>query len=111
MTTVLLTLLLAQAGGAAAQLDRGQKLFQAGDLDGAMKEFDAAAKTDPKDPRAPYLRGVVFEKKGAPLVAEKAYRDALSRRSFPPAHSNLGALLLARGERAQAEKELQAAIK
>jgi tetratricopeptide (TPR) repeat protein len=111
MTSFAMVLVMALAGGAAAQLDRGQKLFQAGDLDGAMKEFDAAAKADPNDPRAPYLRGVVFEKKGAPQAAEKAYRDSLGRRSFPPAHSNLGALLLARGERGEAEKELQAAIK
>ena len=52
-----------KANPAAAHLERGQKLIQSGDLAGALEAFDAAAKADPKDPRAYYLRGVVLEKR------------------------------------------------
>jgi tetratricopeptide (TPR) repeat protein len=77
-----------------------------------LKEFEAAAKADPKDPRAPYLRGVALEKKGDAAGAEKAYREAVARDArFPPAHNNLGAMLIAKGDWAAAEKELQAAVK
>src|SRR6185295_15081069 len=112
MTCTTVVLWLALAGGAAAQLDRGQKLFQAGDVAGALREFDAAAKADPKDPRAPYLRGVALEKKGDSAAAEKAYRESIARdAAFPQAHNNLGALLLARGDQPGAGRELQAAVK
>ena len=64
-------------GRAAAQLERGQRLFESGDLAGALAAFDAAVKSDPKDPRAHYLRGVALEKKGDAAGAEAAYRRAV----------------------------------
>jgi Tfp pilus assembly protein PilF len=112
---VVMLLLAAPASGAgssnAADLERGQKLFQAGDLAGALQAFDSAAKTDRRDGRPLYLRGVVLEKKNDLAGAEKAYRDALARDGkLAPAHNNLGALLLGRGgDLAGAEKELLAA--
>jgi Flp pilus assembly protein TadD len=101
----------AGAKGAAADLERGEKLFRAGDLTGALQAFDSAAKADGKDPRGPYLRGVVLEKKNDLAGAEKAYRDAVARDGkFAPAHNNLGAILLGRNELDAAEKEIQAAL-
>ena len=98
------------AKGGAAELERGQKLFKAGDLAGALQAFDNAGKTDAKDPRAPYLRGVVLEKKNDGPGAEKAYREAIARDGhFGPAHNNLAAILLGRNELPAAEKELLAA--
>ena len=98
------------AKGGAAELERGEKLFKAGDLAGALQAFDNAGKADAKDPRAPYLRGVVLEKKNDGAGAEKAYREAISRDSqFGPAHNNLGAILLGRNDLPAAEKELLAA--
>jgi Flp pilus assembly protein TadD len=112
---VLVLLLAAGPGGAAAkggaaELERGEKLFKAGDLTGALQAFDNASKTDPKDARAPYLRGVVLEKKNDLAGAEKAYREAIARDGrFGPAHNNLGAILLGRNDLPGAEKELVAA--
>jgi Flp pilus assembly protein TadD len=98
------------AKGSAAELERGEKLFKAGDLAGALQAFDNAGKTDVKDPRAPYLRGVVLEKKNDVTGAEKAYREAIARDGhFAPAHNNLGAILLGRNDLPAAEKELLAA--
>ena len=48
----------------ATLLDKGERLFRQGDTAGALRAFDEAAKADPKDARAPYLRGVALEKKG-----------------------------------------------
>jgi len=120
LTAVAAIIMLAQGGAlpgpqkanpAAAHLERGQKLVQSGDLAGALEEFEAAAKVDPKDPRAYYLRGVVLEKRHDTAGAERAYREAVGRDGrFAPARNNLGAMLLGKGETAAAEKELQAAI-
>src|SRR6185369_4709754 len=128
MTSMAMVLLLALAGGAAAQLDHGQKLFQAGDVAGALKEFDAAAKADPKDPRGPYLRGVALEKKGDAAAhfnlgllrdgedkhaeAVTAYRQAVKLRPDDPAiHLNLGAALRRSGDLDGAITELQFATR
>jgi Flp pilus assembly protein TadD len=96
--------------GGAAELERGEKLFKAGDLAGALQAFDNAGKSDAKDARAPYLRGVVLEKKNDLAGAEKAYREAIARDAhFGPARNNLGAILLGRSDLPAAEKELLAA--
>jgi tetratricopeptide (TPR) repeat protein len=109
--------LLAAAGpgpGAAApdknvtaEIARGQKLLDAGDLAGALQAFDGAAKLGPKDPRPVYLSGVALEKKNDLAGAEKAYLDAIARdASFAPAHTNLGALWLSKGDLASAERQI-----
>jgi Flp pilus assembly protein TadD len=59
----LLTLLaLADSGGAAPLLEKGERLFRQGDTSGALAAFDEAAKADPQDPRPYYLKGVALEK-------------------------------------------------
>src|SRR5215510_3642300 len=69
----------AEGGGAADLLDKGEKLFRQGDTAGALRAFDEAAKVDPKDARAPYLRGVALEKKGDTAAAIAAYREAIAK--------------------------------
>ncbi len=101
------------AGGKAVPfLEKGQALFKAGDLDGALAAFNAAAAADPKDARAPYLRGVTLEKRGDAGGAIAAYKAALARRpAFAEASNNLGALLLAKGDAGGAAAALEAATK
>src|SRR6478609_8985682 len=102
----------AEGGGASDLLDKGEQLFRQGDTAGALKAVDEAAHVDPKDARAPYLRGVALEKKGDTGAAMAAYRDAIARRpGFAEAHNNLGALLQAKGDAAGAVAELDAAVK
>src|SRR5579872_5779302 len=90
-----LGLLLALAGAdsaAAPLLEKGERLFRQGDTAGAIAAFEQAAKADPKDARAPYLRGVALEKKGDAAGAVTAYRAALARKpAFAEANNNLGA--------------------
>lgn len=108
----ILVALLAAAGpgpdkNVAAEIARGQKLFESGDLAGALEVFDGAAKAAAKDPRPAYLCGVVLEKKNDMAGAEKAYLDAIGRDpNFGPAHSNLGGLLLGKGELALADRQI-----
>src|SRR5947208_9345510 len=99
-------------GPAVPLLEKGQRLFQQGDLAGALRAFDAAAKADPKDARAPYLRGVTLEKKGDAAGAAAAYKQAIARQAdFAQAHNGLGTLLQAQGDKAGAAAEFQAAVK
>jgi len=102
---------LVRANPAAAHLEQGRRLVQSGDLAGALEAFDAAARADPKDPRAYYFRGVVLEKRHDLSGAERAYREAVDRDGrFAPARNNLGAMLLDKGDTVAAEKEIRAAI-
>jgi tetratricopeptide (TPR) repeat protein len=94
----------------AAEVARGQKLLDSGDLVGALQAFDGAAKAGTKDPRPAYLCGVVLEKQNDLAGAEKAYLDAISRDpNFAPAHDSLGAMLLGKGDLPVAEKLIVAA--
>jgi tetratricopeptide (TPR) repeat protein len=70
---------------AAALLEKGQQLLKTGNTKAALEAFNQAAKADPRDPRAPYLRGVALEKAGG--------------------------LLLSKGDLAGAEEHLRAAVK
>jgi len=55
--------------------------------------------------------GIVEERAGRPLVAQSRYRDALALDpTHPVARIRLGALLLDRGERAEAEREWARAL-
>jgi len=59
-----------------------------------------------------YNHGIVLERMGKPDLAIEAYREAIIRRNdFAEAHNNVGALLLARGERELAARHLRAALR
>jgi Flp pilus assembly protein TadD len=62
VSILFLCLLADGSGGAASLLEKGERLFRQGDTAGAIAAFDEAAKVDPKDARAPYLKGVALEK-------------------------------------------------
>src|SRR6185369_4000998 len=80
LAPALMLLVLADAPGAAPLLEKGEQLFRQGDVPGALKAFDAAAKADPKDARPYYLRGVALEKKGDAAGAMEGYRQAIVRK-------------------------------
>ena len=50
----------------------------AGELDRAEADLDVAAALAPENPRVHYLRGLLWEERGQPLLAARAYEVALS---------------------------------
>lgn len=94
---------------AAAHLNLGRLLHEAGDLDGAEAHYRAAQVADHESAEAPFNLGVLLEDLGRPLQAIAAYRDALELdEGMAAAHFNIGRLLEARGDRAGAMRHLAA---
>jgi protein O-mannosyl-transferase len=94
----------------------GWALTDARRFDEARAHFERSLARVPD--RLPSLRaqfivqlGIVEERAGRPLVAQSRYRDALALDpTHPVARIRLGALLLDRGERAEAEREWARAV-
>jgi tetratricopeptide (TPR) repeat protein len=94
----------------------GWALTDAGRFDEARTHFERSLARVPNS--LPRLRaqfvlqlGIVEERAGKPLAAESRYRDALVLDpTHPVARIRLGALLLDRGERAEAEREWALAL-
>ncbi len=63
---------------AKAYIDKGLEMAKAGQLDDAIKRFDAAIRLNTKhSPSAYYHRGVAWEKKGESLKAVNDYSEAV----------------------------------
>lgn len=96
---------------ASKAVERGEALFEEGDLEGARAAFLEAIDEQPDDPRAYYDLGLVLEDLGQPGRAEKAYRRALELRpDFDRAQTNLGLLLLRHNEPQEAVALLEQAV-
>jgi len=72
-------------------MNRGRILFRAGDVEGALADFQAAAKITPSDPEPLILEGLCFDKIGQSSKAEDAWRMALKvDPEAPEPHYRLG---------------------
>lgn len=67
-----------QAREVGTRLDAGIARYEAGDLEGARREFDAAIALSPEDPRALHLKGVVALARGEAADAESLIRRAIA---------------------------------
>jgi tetratricopeptide (TPR) repeat protein len=75
-----------------------------GELDRAEVHLDVATALAPQNPRAYYLRGLLFEERGRPLLAAQAYEAALVYRpSYEEARFRLAGLWVAQGDWLKAE--------
>ena len=82
-----------------ARLDAGVARYEAGDLEGAQREFDAALALSPADPRSLHLRGVVALARGDAAAAESLIRRAIAGdRGQHVFWFNLGNALVARAQ-------------
>jgi len=73
------------------RMNRGRILFRAGDVEGALADFQAAAKITPSDPEPLILEGLCFDKIGQSSKAEDAWRMALKvDPEAPEPHYRLG---------------------
>jgi tetratricopeptide (TPR) repeat protein len=75
-----------------------------GELDRAEAELDVASALAPENPRGHYLRGLLYEERGQPLLAAKAYETALLYRpSYEEARFRVAGLWMAQGDWLKAE--------
>lgn len=75
----------------------------------AYADLDRAAGLDPLDPQAYVLEGVIALTRGETIKAQGAFRDALDREDAWLPRFCLGAIAAEEGDRATAERELDAA--
>lgn len=95
---------LARQGAPDPQTEQAVNLYQQGDVKGAVKEFRAALKRRPDDPRAWAYLGQALIQSGDLKEARKALDAALKLNAdYAPAHSALAYLHLAAGREYDAE--------
>jgi tetratricopeptide (TPR) repeat protein len=90
---------------ALPRLEAARLLLKLGaDLDRAEAHLDVAAAAAPDNPRLYYLRGLLWEERGQPLRAARAYEQAVSlRTSYEDARFRLAGLWASQGDLLKAE--------
>jgi tetratricopeptide (TPR) repeat protein len=96
---------------AALYSDLGDLLVRQGDLAGAAKTYEDAAKLNPKDPTLWELVGEIDARLDKPADAEAAYHESLRVKDRAVVHVALARLALARKYRDVAARELDLALK
>lgn len=92
--------------------NKGQEAHAKGDLETALKFYDKAVKANPEFPEAEFQRGSVFQAINKPNEAEKAFRRAIEiRRDWTLPMSELGSLLIQKGEYVEAESLLYKSLR
>lgn len=82
--------LLAHPSYAKAYYNRGLAYFKVGKYDRALADFEQAAQLDPRDEKAPFMVGSLYELRKDTARACQAYRQALTRKpDFPEAQKAL----------------------
>ncbi len=101
------------ADSAALLIDRGNKLWIAGDYEGAIKDYDEAAVVDPESPYIYFNRGTALYKKGNYMAAIEEFEKAALKSKAPEMESksrfNLGNCTFREAER-QMDSDLQKAL-
>jgi tetratricopeptide (TPR) repeat protein len=97
---------------AASYVERGVFLEQVGRLEDAIQATEKAARLNPKFVLAHANLVTLYGRTGNLPKAEEEYRAvmALNPNQFPKAHYDYGVLLMAKGERREAEKAFRRAI-
>jgi Flp pilus assembly protein TadD len=87
-------------------LEKGKNLFMEGNMKSALKEFNAAVRTDPDSPEIHYNLGLTYYELGRYSEAINAYQKAIQLKpDLAEAHFNLG---VAYDQSGQAKNALQA---
>lgn len=85
--------ILAHPSYARAYYNRGLTYFKVGKYDRALADFEQAAQLDPRDEKAPFMMGSLYELRKDTARACNAYRQALNRKpDFPEAQKALSEL-------------------
>ena len=95
----------------SAYLNLGALLKLKGDLDGAITQYEAAGRIDPKHPVTFFNLGVVHKAKGYLEPAMRAYEYAIALNpNYAVAYQNLGAVLFKLGKLPQCKAAFDKAI-
>ena len=95
---------------AAGPLEKGETLLEKGDLAGAQKAFEEAAKAAPKDARPIFYLGVVAQRKNNIAGAVTHYKKAVELDpKLAEGWSNLAAIDIAQGHPEAAAEEAKKA--
>lgn len=91
--------------------NQGQDAHEKGDFSGAIKFYDEALKIFPEFPEIEFQRGNAYQSLGNMEEAEKSFRRTLElREDWSLPMTSLGAVLVEKGEFAEAERLLTKAI-
>jgi tetratricopeptide (TPR) repeat protein len=94
-----------------AYLNLGALLKKRGDLDGALAQYEAAARIDAGQPIVYFNLGVVHRAKGALDPALRAYEYAIALDpNYAAAHQNLGVVLFKLGKLPESRQAFERAI-
>ncbi|MEL6938084.1 MAG: glycosyltransferase [Cyanobacteria bacterium J06598_1] len=94
-----------------AHLNLGALLKKKGDFDGAIAQYEAAGRIDPKQPVTFFNLGVVHRAKGYLEPAQRAYEYAISLDpNYAAAHQNLAVVLFKLGKLPESKAAFERAI-
>ena len=94
-----------------AHLNLGALLKRTGDLDGALKQYEAAARIDPKQPVTFLNMGIIHRAKGYLEPAQRAYEYViLLDPTYAAAYQNLAVVLFKLGKLPQSKANFEKAI-
>jgi Flp pilus assembly protein TadD len=100
-----------QAAGAAA-LDEASALLKAGERDQALSQVNKALESNPKDPRARFLKGVILAEQGHTHAAADVFqRLTQDYPALPEPYNNLAVIYASEGHYDQARVALEKSIR
>jgi tetratricopeptide (TPR) repeat protein len=92
-------------------LEQGTACHRTGDLDGAIKAYRKALRSQPQNPDGLHLLGLALWQKGNAGDGVKSILKAIEvRDDFPDAHMNAAIIYVKAGERARAEHHVRRAL-
>ena len=100
------------AGAQSDDYQEAAKLFRAGQHSQALERIDNFLKTNPKEARARFLKGLIFTEQGKPGDAIKIFTSLTEDfPELPEPHNNLAVLYASQGQYDKARHALEMAIR
>lgn len=102
----------ASAAGAAGGLDDASALLKAGEREQALRQVDKVLASNPKDPKARFLKGVILAEQGnAKAAADVFQRLTQDYPALPEPYNNLAVIYASEGHYDQARVALEKSIR
>jgi tetratricopeptide (TPR) repeat protein len=112
VAAALCTLWLAAPWAAAASLDEAAALLKAGEREQALLQVDKLLASNPKDPKARFLKGVILTEQGDAKAAVDVFeRLTQDYPALPEPYNNLAVIYASQGHYDQARVALEKSIR